>query len=169
MVDELHQIACGVEAIKASRTIPMGLRRLRDLHAIRQQVRMPCIDIIRRTHDEADMVQTLRALQRLIRIEAMERDIILARCQVDIVWIRLPLFLHADHIAVEHQACLQVMDEQRDMMHAQHAARTLGLGMGLTHSGASTISKSWVTSAALPSMMEAEQYFSADNFTARST
>jgi hypothetical protein len=47
MINELHQITCRVEAVKASGTIPVRSWHLRNLCAVRHQESVPFINVFR--------------------------------------------------------------------------------------------------------------------------
>src|SRR5450830_1161809 len=85
--------------------------------------------------------------------------------QINIVRVWLPFNLHAHHIDIKIHRDFELFDKQSDMAYAYHAFGLIRHYVALT----STISKSWVILTDLLSMIEAEQYFSADSFTARST
>src|SRR3569623_2125347 len=187
MVNHLHRHPGRIEAVKAARPVAMGTRRGLHRHALRQQERMPGIDISGRREYEADVVQPLRPGRHHPGRPPVQREDVVDGGEINVVRVRPPLDPHAEQRTVKALAGSEILDEQRRMAQAGggcgslHQA-VLRQGSGGRHykeifrhyqrdqPAGSTISKSWLISTpARPSMMEAEQYFSAERFTARFT
>ena len=100
----------------------MGFGRLGNFDLMRDKMVMPRIHVCGRLHDKADMVEPLRAFYAFFRIEAMQRQVIVAGRQVNVICIRLPFHLHPDNIAIKLQACVKIGCEEGNMAHPSHTA-----------------------------------------------
>ncbi len=125
----------------------------------------PLIHLSGAGNEEADVVEPLAFRRRGTARGTVQGKVVITGCQVDIVGVRAPLDVHAQQPDIKLLADADILHIQRHMAHAQRRRGPLH------HSAPATAStsKSCVISAVLPSMMDAEQYFSADSSTARAT
>lgn len=111
VINDLHGIAIGIEAVKAASTIAMGFRRRFNSHIIRHQKLMPRIDLFGRVDNETDVVEPLLRGFANAAVKTMKRQIVVAGRQVHIVGVRIPLDLHAEQFGIEVNRLIEFLDE----------------------------------------------------------
>jgi len=191
MKNYLDAIAVRIAAIETARPVAMGARRLDDRHAAALQELVPGIDLGDVAQQEPDMIQALFGFPGVRGGGAMQGKVVAAAGEVNVVRVRPPFDAHAEQIGVKSLAGLEVTDLERNVAQAQawigsfHVPEYLPPRRNRAKSACfciplssfapsrqkqlyhcyatSTISKSWVMTAVLANMIEAEQYFSADS------
>ena len=116
MKNHLHHIAIRVTAVKASRSIAMCPRLLENFYVMAEQEIVPGINVLYFRQDKANMVQVLRACWRFI--SPMQRKVVVAGCQVDIVGVRSPFDLHTQQVDIKVFGLCHSGDVKCYMSHA---------------------------------------------------
>ena len=60
MIDQLKGIPCRIGTVEASRSITVRFWRLQYFDAVAYEMRMPSVNLIRRTDNKTDVVEPLR-------------------------------------------------------------------------------------------------------------
>ena len=101
MVNQLNEQAVGIVKVERARPVSMrlGVRGKRD--TVTSQTSRPHIDVLRPADNETDVVHGLNGVWQSAFGQLVDREIILARREVNIVRIRHPLQLHSENIAIK--------------------------------------------------------------------
>ncbi len=102
MKKNLYGIPVGIFAIKATSAVAMGARLAQHLSACLLKVRGPTIHIVGQTNYDSDVLEMLAApLAKGVLVEltvgatflliAVQRQVVSAEAQVQVVWIGAPL------------------------------------------------------------------------------
>ena len=102
----------------------MRPRARRQRHSSLFEIRGPGVHVISRPHDQTQMVQRLTP-PRVIGRRPVQGQIVGARREVGVVWIRLPLDMKPKKLHVKTPRLVERADEQREVTKAQMRGRSV--------------------------------------------
>ncbi len=123
MVDQLHEPSIGIAAIEAPGAVAVGARRGVDDDTVGFQIFVPGIHGLGIRQQETDVVEVLWTGWKGLSGRAVQRYIIGARGEIDIVCIGPPLDPHAEEIDIESLRALEIADIQGHMTEAEGCRR----------------------------------------------
>src|SRR6185436_3810764 len=119
MMNDLDGVAVRILEVARACAVAMRSRLRIDRHAVTLQKRRPRVDIFRFAHDEPEMIERVHALLlRETRRVDVERQIVEARRQVNVLGIGFPFHGKAEQVHIEVLHRLEIADVQREVPEA---------------------------------------------------
>src|SRR5882762_7741494 len=120
-MNDLDAVAVRILEIAGPGAVAVRARRRIDCHAAALEKRGPRIHIGRRSHNQPEMIEPAPLRGRTAcreRSRTMQREVVDARREIDIVGIRLPLDVESQKVDVEPLHGFELADAERQMTQA---------------------------------------------------
>ena len=120
-VKHLNDYAVGICAIERCAAVSMHFEWMNNLHSARAEFRFKFLDPLDAFDDETQMVKLslLGGLEEIFR-HFMDRDVVAPGRKINVPWIRLPNYVHAENVLIEFYRPRDAAHLKRDMAHASN-------------------------------------------------